>query len=85
MWAVIQIFSQEDYYLWVKMISKGYQGLNIPEVLVEASFNHKSYIRRSGMSYLKADLKLNLLKYNLSLINIFELIGYFYKVFFITT
>ena len=50
--------------LWVKMISKGYQGLNIPEVLVEASFNHKSYIRRSGMSYLKADLKLNLLKYN---------------------
>ena len=68
------IFLQEDYGLWVKMIAKGYQGLNIPEVLVEASFNHKSYIRRSGIAYLKSDLELNLLKYNLNLINIFELI-----------
>lgn len=68
------IFLQEDYGLWVKMIAKGFQGMNIPEVLVHASFNGNSYTRRSGLAYLKSDIQMSMLKYYSDLINFFELI-----------
>lgn len=67
-------YLKEDYGLWVKMISKGYRGINIPEVLVETFFNKASYNRRSGIGYLKSDIALTFMQYRLKLINIFEFI-----------
>jgi hypothetical protein len=66
------LYLKEDYGLWVKLLSKGYQFLNISEILVQASFNDRSYTRRSGMKYLKSDLELISLQYQEGLINIFE-------------
>lgn len=71
------LFLKEDYGLWVKMIANGYQAMNIPEVLVNAQFDSNSYIRRSGIKYLKSDLELNLLMLQLKIINIFEFILFF--------
>lgn len=66
------LYLKEDYGLWVKMISKGYQGINIPEILVETSFNKASYQRRSGINYLKSDISLAIMQYNLKNINKLE-------------
>ena len=66
------LFLKEDYGLWVKLLSKKYYGLNIPEVLVQVSFNDDSYKRRSGFKYLKSDLELVRLQYQEKLINIIE-------------
>ena len=67
-----ELYLKEDYGLWVKLLSQGYQFLNISEVLVQASFDNNSYRRRSGMKYLKSDLELINLQYQEGLINIFE-------------
>lgn len=66
------IYLQEDYGLWVKMIANGFKGINLPEVLVNASFNSQSYKRRTGAEYLKSDFKLSMLKYDLGVINLIE-------------
>jgi len=66
------IFLQEDYALWIKMLSNGYKGINLKDVLVNAFFNKDSYKRRSGIIYLKADYCISLLKYRYKIINKIE-------------
>nr|WP_246601415.1 glycosyltransferase [Enterococcus alishanensis] len=41
----------EDYYLWVRLLKAGYQGMNIKESLVYARGGEDMYARRGGMNY----------------------------------
>lgn len=41
----------EDYYLWVRLLKAGYQGMNINESLVYARGGNEMYARRGGMKY----------------------------------
>lgn len=54
----------EDYYLWLKMLSKGFIFYNIPEVLVSARLNEDFYSRRGGYQYLKKEFKFQKKIYN---------------------
>ena len=47
----------EDYHLWVRALMKGYQFYNIQEPLLNVRFNLKAIKRRSGLSYIKTELK----------------------------
>lgn len=48
----------EDYHLWVRMLTKGYKFKNIPKVLLYARGGKSMYTRRGGLQYLKQDYKL---------------------------
>lgn len=47
----------EDYDLWVRMLSKGYKGENLPLYLVNVRAEDDMFARRGGYKYLKQDLK----------------------------
>lgn len=47
----------EDYDLWVRMLSKGYVGANLPLYLVNVRAEDDMFARRGGYKYLKQDLK----------------------------
>lgn len=38
----------EDYYLWIRMLIKGYRGYNLPELLLHMRAGSDMYKRRSG-------------------------------------
>lgn len=42
----------EDYYLWVRMLQKGYQGYNVQEVVLDMRTGNGMYDRRGGRNYL---------------------------------
>ena len=42
----------EDYYLWVRMLQKGYQGYNIQETVLDMRTGNGMYNRRGGKNYL---------------------------------
>lgn len=44
----------EDYYLWVRMLSKGYLVINLPQVLVKARVGNGMFQRRGGFRYAKS-------------------------------
>lgn len=48
----------EDYYLWARMIMKGYQLANINRVLVRTSADKNYFLRRGGLKYIKQELLL---------------------------
>ena len=54
----------EDYYLWARMLAKGYQISNIDRVCVYARVNYNMYKRRAGMDYFKQTVQMQ--KYLLS-------------------
>lgn len=66
------LYLKEDYGLWVKLLSNNFKCYNIPEVLVQVSFDNRSYYRRAGMKYLKSDLDLIKLQYSEGQINFLE-------------
>lgn len=41
----------EDYYLWVRMLVKGFFVQNLPQVLVKARVGNGMYCRRGGLHY----------------------------------
>lgn len=47
----------EDYYLWIRMFSKGYEAANMEDVLVDVRTPLDMYSRRGGASYAKTMLK----------------------------
>lgn len=59
----------EDYYLWVRMISKGYRITNLPEVLVYVRAGDDMYRRRSGVKYIQSEIKLQKKMLDLKFIN----------------
>lgn len=52
----------EDYHLWLKAISAGLVIENLPEITCAARISEDMYKRRSGVAYIKSELKLLLLK-----------------------
>lgn len=47
----------EDYYLWIRMLLKGYKGYNIQSVLLDMRAGIEMIRRRGGYSYFKAGKK----------------------------
>ena len=41
----------EDYYLWVRMLIKGFYVQNLPQILVKARVGNGMYCRRGGLRY----------------------------------
>lgn len=62
----------EDYSLWSRMLSKGYQIRNLDEILVRARTSMALVKRRSGWAYYKDFAKLRKFQYELGLLNNFE-------------
>ncbi|MGG7668987.1 glycosyltransferase [Yersinia sp. J1] len=57
----------EDYNLWLRVISGGYQVANIPDILVNVSAGHEMISRRRGFKYIKSEWKLAMLKSSLGI------------------
>ena len=57
----------EDYNLWLRVIGKGYQVGNHPDVLLYARVGNGMHARRKGMEYLKSEWQLLNLKKQLKL------------------
>lgn len=46
----------EDYYLWFRLLGKGYKGANLPKTLVYAHVDDNFNKKRGGFQYLKKEL-----------------------------
>ena len=58
----------EDYYLWVRMIQKGYRAANIPETLMYARIGNNMYKRRQGIHFFQQEFKLQNTFYRINFI-----------------
>ncbi|RHH02551.1 glycosyltransferase [Collinsella sp. AM20-15AC] len=47
----------EDYWLWARMIAKGCQCANVPDIVADVRTGEGMYARRSNMSYLKSQVR----------------------------
>ncbi|MDO6678455.1 glycosyltransferase [Shewanella sp. 4_MG-2023] len=45
----------EDWYLWLRLVNSGFEGLNIPVCLVKARTGESMLTRRSGFEYIKSE------------------------------
>lgn len=64
----------EDYYLWARMLNKGYNLINIDEALVYVRTGEKMFERRSNPEYIKSWSKLQSELKRFNFINTTELI-----------
>lgn len=64
----------EDYYLWVRMLLRGYQAENLPQVLVKARVGNGMFDRRGGLRYAKSMCRLLKTFYKYGFINRRELV-----------
>lgn len=62
-------YLNEDYYLWAKVISQGYDVINVPNILVHMRVGNGMYQRRGGFNYIKGDIMMQRKLYNLNLIS----------------
>ncbi|MCW7552413.1 glycosyltransferase [Endozoicomonas gorgoniicola] len=62
----------EDYYLWLRMIAKGYKFMNLQEVLVDARTGRGMLERRGGIQYLKSEIELSRYKFELKISSALE-------------
>ena len=62
----------EDYYLWVRMILKGFKFYNIQEVLVNMRAGKYQLTRRQGLKYAINELKVQHLFYKMGFLNLYE-------------
>ena len=53
-----EIYLLEDYYLWLRMLTAGYQGYNIQEPLLHMRAGSDMYKRRAGWKYVKSQTRL---------------------------
>ena len=67
----------EDYFLWARMISKGYKLANIEKTLLRARSGMNMCSRRGSISYIKCITNFQNKLLKLHIINIFE---YFYNL-----
>ena len=56
----IEIGLNEDYFLWARMLQKGYRSANINEILVKVRDGNGMYARRGGWRYSQAAVKLQI-------------------------
>lgn len=47
----VEMSLAEDYYLWARMLHKGYYAINLDKVLVYARIGNGMYARRGGLAY----------------------------------
>ena len=52
----------EDWYLWIRILSAGYEGGNIPQNLVKMRSGKDMISRRSGLEYVKSEWKITKIK-----------------------
>ncbi|MEZ6874392.1 glycosyltransferase [Enterobacter sp. KBR-315C3_2022] len=57
----------EDYNLWLRMIASGVETHNLKEVLVNVRAGNSMLIRRKGLKYIRSEVKLAKLKYDLKI------------------
>lgn len=50
----IDIKLAEDYYLWVRMLQKGYKAINVERILVKVRIGNGMYERRGGLRYARS-------------------------------
>lgn len=50
----IEINLAEDYYLWIRMLKKGYIAANVSRILVKVRVGNGMYVRRGGLDYVKS-------------------------------
>lgn len=62
----------EDYYLWCRMLVKGYRFYNIQEVLVKARVSDDMYNRRGGIAYCRRYLILRQIQKKIGLLKSWE-------------
>ena len=60
----------EDYYLWIRMINKGYIFYNIQEPLVYFRQSNDTFERRGGIRYIQSDIRLQTYAFRSGFINI---------------
>lgn len=65
-------FLNEDYYLWIRMLQKGFNFSNINEPLVLMRITEETYLRRGGWKYFITQKKLFDYMLKNKMINIFE-------------
>jgi len=56
-------FNNEDYYLWIRLASAGYQLLNVSEPLIWFRTNPNLFARRGGVRYWWNEVKLQYFSY----------------------
>ena len=54
----IDWYSEEDYYLWIRMYLAGMRFANLSDVLVNVRVGNEMYRRRGGLRYFKSEAKL---------------------------
>lgn len=59
----------EDYNLWLRILSAGYKGANMPETLLYMRVGNGMVKRRKGWTYFKSEWQLAKLKYRLKFDN----------------
>ena len=64
----------EDYELWCRMISAGYQFANVPDVFVKVRTYKEMYKRRGGITYIKSMFRLRKEQMKLKQLNVAEYI-----------
>lgn len=64
----------EDYDLWVRMLQKGYQVANIPEILVNVRADKDMFARRGGIKYIKQEIEFEKFLLKSSFINMCQFI-----------
>ncbi|MDC7771440.1 glycosyltransferase [Priestia megaterium] len=64
----------EDYFLWARLLNKGYKISNLPEVLVYVRAGESLFERRGGVKYFKQEVKLQKEFYSMGFINIFQIL-----------
>lgn len=62
----------EDYYLWIRMLEKGFKAMNLNEILVYARVGSNMYQRRGGYSYFKTTKNFEKFLYNQHFISCLE-------------
>lgn len=64
----------EDYDLWVRMLSKGYKGANLPLYLMNVRAGNDMFKRRGGWKYLKQDINFQRYLLKISFTNLYYFI-----------
>lgn len=67
----------EDYNLWIRVISRGYQTANLPDVLLYQRISNGMHGRRRGWQYIKSEWQMFRLKRQLKYQNIFTAFALF--------
>ena len=68
-------YCEEDYYLWLRMLEKGFQFDNVPEVLVNVRAGEEMSSRRGGWRYFKSEARLQKYMFEKHTISIWQFLS----------